>query len=178
MPTVYHGSKALFNKFDYSKMGLNGTAEGFGFYFTSKRSIAEGYAHNGYLYTVNFNGKKSLSSTKKTITKAQLKKFIIRLDELGQYLSNYGDTSYEGYNNVLQTTLDSEWSYSDNDVDLICAISNAYGNRETVLTELYKMFGYDHIKVTAEWGNSEDIENGLYIALVNDAFDIVNVDKQ
>lgn len=37
MTTVYHGSKAHFEKFDYSKMGLNGTAEGYGFYFTDKK---------------------------------------------------------------------------------------------------------------------------------------------
>ncbi|MCR8994610.1 hypothetical protein [Brevibacillus laterosporus] len=174
---VYHGSAMKFDRFDYDKIGKNATAEGFGFYFTSKKSIAENYAHKGYLYTVEFMGKKSLSSTKKTITKNQLKKFLERLNETGEYLSNYGDIKYEGFNDVLQNAVELEWENSNNDVDLICSICNAYGGKEEVLTELYNMFGYDHIQVNAEWGNSEDIENCLFIATVNEAFKIINVEK-
>ncbi|MCY9738151.1 hypothetical protein M5X17_31150 [Paenibacillus alvei] len=174
---VYHGSKVEFDRFDYAKIGENGTAEGFGFYFTSKKSIAENYAHKGYLYTVEFVGKKTLSSSFKTLTKDQLKKFLERLNETGEYLLNYGEIKYEGYYNVLQTAVNSEWEYNDNDVDLVSSICNAYGGKEEVLTELYDMFGYDHIQITAEWGNSEDIENCLFIATVNEAFKIISIEK-
>jgi len=173
MTIVYHGSKALFQRFDYSKMGQNGTSEGFGFYFTNNRNIAEGYAQNGYLYTVEFNGKKSLSSTKKTITKNQLKKLLIELDKRGQYLSNYGDTEFEGFEKVLSEAILNVWEYSNNDVDMICDICTAYGSREEVLTTLYQMFGYDSIQVPAEWGQQD-----LYIALVNDIITIKEVTKQ
>jgi hypothetical protein len=40
----YHGSPNAFQEFSYEFMGRNGTAEGYGFYFTSDREIAEGYA--------------------------------------------------------------------------------------------------------------------------------------
>lgn len=129
------------------------------------------------MYTVEFKGQKSLSSVKKTITKTELKRFLIHLDIIGKFLSNYGETDFEGYNKVLQTALDAEWNYSNNDVDLICSISNSFGSRETVLKELYKVFGYDHIAVTAEWGNHDDIANGLFIATVNEAFNIIQVDS-
>lgn len=170
---VYHGSKNKFEKFDYEYMGWNATSEGFGFYFTDSKQIAEGYA-SGFLYTVEFTGKKSLSSDKKTITKAQLRKFLTRLDETGQYLSNYGDTEYEGFNKVLSEAVNSTYN-SDDDVEMICGICNAYGNKEEVLQELYKMFGFDSIVLQAAWGT---VPHKIYIATVHEAYNIISVDPR
>lgn len=175
MTIVYHGSKAQFNKFDHAKIGQNATSEGYGFYFTDQKSIAEAYAQNGFLYTVEFNGKKSLSNTKKTITRSQLKQFLAKLHELNEQLSNYGDIGFYGYDKVLAEAVNNEWEYNDNDVDLIASICNSYGSKEP-LQVLYDMFGYDHIKMTAEWNHGLELEQTLYIALVNDIVNIVQVD--
>ena len=41
---VYHGSPEDFTRFSLDYLGANGTAEGYGFYFTDQKSIAEGYS--------------------------------------------------------------------------------------------------------------------------------------
>jgi hypothetical protein len=167
---VFHGSQQLFDTFDYSKIGLNGTSEGKGFYFTDSINIANGYGENGYLYAVEFNGKKSLSSDKKTITRQQLKKYLLALDEKTEYLSNWGDKDYEGLEKVLNEAVRGEYEQSDNDVDIISGISNACGDMETSLSLVYELLGYDSIMLDAEWGNGQRI----YIALTNDIINIVN----
>ena len=178
MTIVYHGSKVQFDKFDHSFIGKNATAEGYGFYFTDIKEIAEAYAQNGFLYTVKFNGKKSLSSTKKTITKTQLKKIIEQLHRSHEcgYLWDYGDIGTQGYNSVLAEAINLEYNGNDNDVELIASICNVYGSKEP-LQILYNMFGYDHIKTVAEWNHGLDEEQTLYIALVNDIINIVDVKK-
>lgn len=167
---VYHGSNALFDTFDYQKIGTNATDEGKGFYFTNNIQIARGYAHEGYLYTVEFSGKKSLSSTSKTITKEQLRHYLLRLHTSIDYLSNWDDVSYRGLPNVLHHAVDSEYEASDNDVDLIAGIINLSGSAAVSLQVLYEMFEYDSIIVDAKWGNQ-----CLYIALVNAIIQIVDV---
>lgn len=168
---VYHGSQELFDIFDYDKIGTNGTSEGKGFYFTDKKSIAEGYGQDGYLYIVEFNGEKRLSSKEKTITRQQLKEYLIRLDEETDYLSNWGDVSYDGYEKVLNKALRGEYDQSDNDVDMICGIANACGDIETSLTLVYEVLGYDSIIEEAEWGGDQRI----YIALINEIIEILDV---
>lgn len=170
---VFHGSQQLFDTFDYSKIGLNGTSEGKGFYFTDSINVANHYGSNGYLYAVEFNGKKSLSSDKKTITRQQLKTYLLALDEKTEYLSNWGDKDSDGLEKVLNEAVRGEYDQSDNDVDLISGISNASGDLETSLSLVYKLLGYDSIILDAEWGNGQR----LYIALTNDIITIVNVQE-
>lgn len=168
---VFHGSKNFFDVFDYSRIGLNGTSEGKGFYFTDSMSIASRYGESGYLYTVEFNGKKSLSSEKKTITRQQLKKYLLALDKETEYLSNWGDKDYDSLEKILNEAVRGEYEQSDNDVDMISGIANASGDIETSLSLLYKMLGYDSIVVDAEWGSGQRI----YIALTNDIIKMVDV---
>ena len=171
---VYHGSKELFERFDYKKMGTNGTMEGKGFYFTDTKKIAEHYAQNGYLYTVKFNGKKSLSSDNKTITRQQLKKYLKALDEKLDYLSNWGDKDYDGLDKVMNEAINGEYDGSDNDVDMIAGIVNTSGDTEDSLTLLYEILGYDSIVCTeVDWGE----EQKIYIALINDIIKIIDIQK-
>jgi len=191
---VYHGSPNKFTQFSYDNMRTNATSEGVGFYFTDNKEIATGYAsestnngkYNGYLYTVEFNGKKSLSSDKKTITKVQLKKFLKALnqailnsnDENIDYLSNYNDVEYYGIERVLTEAVNMEYDNNTNDVDLIAGICNASGNFEITLITLYKTLHYDSIVLTAEWGQDESgVNQQLYIALVNEAIKILNIEQ-
>jgi len=169
---VYHGSKEKFSSFDFSKIGLNGTSEGKGIYFTDNLKVARSYGEGGFLYTVNFKGKKSLSDSKLTINKKQLEKFMIALDEENEYLSNYGDKGYEGLKNVLNTAIEAELHGSDNDVDLISGIVNANGDIEEGMQILHDVLGYDSIVCEAEWGNQT-----LYIALIDDVIEILEVEE-
>lgn len=170
---VYHGSPARFEQFDYNRIGTNGTNEGKGFYFTDSARVARAYGENGYLYTVNFKGEKSLSNDTLTITRDELKEFLIELDKATEYLSNWGDVSYEGFESVLEEAVQGEYDVAESDVDLISGIANASGSMELSLTILQKQLGFDSIVMDADWGNGQKI----YIALVQDIIEIIEVEE-
>ena len=117
LKVVYHGSPSDFNTFRLEYLGANGTAEGYGFYFTDKKSIAENYSRGregqqngevGKLFEVYLDIKKPLSDTEVTMSRAQFRKFLTMLNkqvdadgERLDILSNYGDVEWEGLNKVL-----------------------------------------------------------------------------
>lgn len=175
LKVVYHGSPADFNEFSLAYLGTNGTAEGYGFYFTDKKSIADVYSkghegqrdenHKGRLFEVYLDIKKPLSDTEVTMSRAQFKKFLTELnkqvDEDGEpleVLSNYGDVAWEGLNNVLNYAMEIEYDGGDSDVNMVHSIINGVGNLETVLNVLRKTTGYDGIIVEdATWGGDQTI---------------------
>lgn len=174
--TVYHGTKDNFDTFGYSYISQStGTDEGFGFYFTNKRNIAEMFSQDGYVLTCEININKPLSETRKTISKSQLKKLIIAIQEKEDILSNYGEVFWSGFNNVLNDMVDSEYDTSDNDVELICSLCNCLGDKETVLKLVKKILGYDSII-----SNNNKYEDGtiIYIALDNNDIKIINKEKR
>ena len=159
LKVVYHGSPNDFTEFSYDFLGKNGTCEGKGFYFTDKKEIADTYGEKGKVYKVYLNITKPLSSQKLTITKANLKKFIKALDPDGNnYLTNYGDVQYEGYNYVLNEAVNNEYESSDNDVDLISVIATNAADTKRVNTLLYQVLGYDGIiEDNTKWGGDQTI---------------------
>lgn len=157
---AYHGSAKEFQDFSYEYLGSNGTSEGFGFYFTSDKSIAEGYADNGMLRKVALDIKKPLNFTQLTISKPEFTKFLQTLDPTGEnYLSNWGEVAYEGYNKVLNTAVEGEFSSSDNDVDLISGIIQASGRNAELINRILKQaLGYDGIIINKpSWGGDQTI---------------------
>ena len=175
LKVVYHGSPEDFNTFSLEYLGTNGTAEGYGFYFTDKKGIAQGYANgteaqghqgkNGKLFEVYLDIRKPLSDTKVTITRAQFRKFIRELNkQVGSdgeplyLLSNYGDIAYEGLNNVINNIMEIEYDGNDNDVNMIHSVINSTGEMETVFNVLRKTTGHDGIIVNeATWGGDQTI---------------------
>lgn len=173
---VYHGSPNKFDKFDYNKIGENGTAEGFGFYFTDKKSIAENYAGSGYIYTVELKGKE-LSGTEMTITEKQFRKLALHLNKKGEYLSNFGEVAYDGLENVLRIAVETEYESSEDDAELIGGIINAYGDKEGVLQAAYKLLGYGFIKDNEpKWGHSNGNQT-VYVALANEVIEVHKIEK-
>lgn len=172
---LYHGSPNQFEEFDYSKIGLNGTNEGKGFYFTDTKRIAEGYAgREGYLYTILWKGKKPLSYTEVTLTVQEFKKYILKLDEKLNYLSNWGEKEFEGVHSLLKKALMGEYKTAESDADMIGGIVNVSGSPEIALKTLHSLLGYDSIVIDSpEWGRGQKI----YVALVQDAFEIESVEK-
>jgi len=157
---AYHGSPKDFQEFSYEFLGTNGTAEGYGFYFTSDKRIAEGYANGGVLKEVYLDINKPLSYTTSTISPEALANFFRVLDPDGQgYLSNWGESDYEGYENVIRTAVEGELSGSDNDVDLISGIITGWGgNPESIYPILKQTLGYDGIIVNnPSWGGNQTI---------------------
>ena len=175
LKTVYHGSPSDFNEFSLEYLGTNGTAEGYGFYFTDSKNVAEGYARgteaqrhqgsNGRLYEVYLNITKPLSNTEVTMTRAEFKRFLREMnkqvDEDGEpldFLSNYGDVAWDGLNNVINLVTEIEYDGSDSDVNMIHSIINGCGSMETVFDVLRKTTGYDGIVVQdATWGGDQTI---------------------
>lgn len=157
---AYHGSPKEFQEFSYEFLGHNGTAEGFGFYFTSDKSVAEEYAGGGMLKEVYLDINKPLSTNSLTISTQDLAVFLKKLDPDGQgYLSNWGEADFEGYDKVLNTAVEGEISGSDNDVDLISGIIQGWGgNPESIYPLLKKTLGYDGIIVDKpSWGGNQVI---------------------
>lgn len=175
LKVVYHGSTADFNEFSLQYLGTNGTAEGYGFYFTDNREIAEGYSRgteaqrhqgaNGRLYEVYLDIKKPLSNDSVTMTRAEFRRFLMemnqKVDEDGEpldFLANYGDVSYEGLDNVIKSVFRAEYDGSDSDVNMVHSIINGSGNMEAVFDALRKTTGYDGIVVdNASWGDGQSI---------------------
>lgn len=169
---LYHGSPNKFTEFDYGRIRMNGTTEGVGFYFTDNKKIAEGYTNGGYLYTVDFKGKKALSSHKKTITKKELEKVIGAIEKEIGYLDNYGDVGYEGYARLMKMAVENNYTNNESDADIMGSIYMACGDDEGVIELFYKVLGYDHLVATPDWGDQK-----LYIALTNDIIKIKKVEK-
>lgn len=174
LKAVYHGSPSDFNTFSLKYLGTNGTAEGYGFYFTDKKHIAEGYSRgyegqqngeSGRLFECYLDIKKPLSDTEVTMTRAQFKKFLTELNnqvdadgEPLDVLSNYGDVEWEGLNKVLNYAMEIEYDGSDSDVNLVHSIINGCGNMEVVFDVLRRTVGYDGIIVNeASWGGDQTI---------------------
>lgn len=169
---VYHGSPNKFDQFDYSRIRTNGTSEGVGFYFTDNKQIASGYGSNGYIYTVELNVSKALSDNRKTLTIDEIKQLVIELDKQEEYLSNYGDVSFEGYDKVLQIAIDNLYNYNDTDTEIMGSIYNECGENENVIHLFHELLGYDYIESTPDWGNQK-----LYIALTNDVIEILEIEE-
>ena len=171
LKVLYHGTPNEFTKFSYDFIGSNGTALGKGFYLTDNIDIAEGYTtrdgKQGKVMKLYANITKPMSLKEKTISKDDFKKFIEAVDKKtdNQFLSDYGDIDYEGYNNVLNSALDS-YDYSDNDVDLIHDVLNTASlSWKDGFRLLKDTLGYDGV-----------ISDNVYIPVLPEQ--IKNVDNQ
>lgn len=167
---VYHGSPYAFEEFNYKHRGMNGSSEGYGFYFSDDINIAEGYSKNtGNIYKTYVNIEKPLSNKSYTISKAELKKLLIAIDksdmadvESGHwFLSDYGDIQREGLQRVLNVATDLIYDSSTNDVDMISSIINT-SSPDRVYRALKQTLGYDGI-ITKWDANDARGEVNIYI---------------
>lgn len=164
---VYHGSPNEFYEFDWNRVGLNGTQEGRGFYFTDDKSISENYGTEGGGGVREFYLKmeKPLNGLKVTMKKAEVKKLLKETDKFMKkhfddeyFLSNYGDTDYYGKEKVINDTVNNLFEYNNSDSDILYDIINTAGIRDNEDTAAFmkfitEKFGYDGI--LTEWSNWE-----------------------
>ena len=172
---VWHGSPSDFNEFSLRYLGTNGTAEGYGFYFTDRRAVAESYARgteaqrhqgaNGRLFEVFLNIAKPLSNERVTMTREEFRRFLRELNRQTdadgnplELLSNYGDAAYEGAEAVMNEAERLEYDGNDNDVDIVHSIINAVGDKERVFRVLRSTTGFDGIVADApKWGGDQTV---------------------
>lgn len=174
---VYHGSPNNFVEFDYQRIGTQGSSEGHGFYFTTDLETAKHYAENGWLYEADFHGTKPLSLEELTIDKDTFRKILEEIHKSGNdYLSNWGDIDFDGYETALNYAVDGMYYEGPgaNDVDLVAGLINSAGSAELVYRMLYEKFGFDHIPAHRE---SDHPDHTVYVATVKEAFTITKVTK-
>ena len=169
---VKHGTNEDFHIFDFSRIGKNGKAEGYGFYFSDDPEITERYG--GIQKEVYLNITKPLSQDKKTMKKADLAKFVNAVIDLDiskydadgltwqdSFISNYVNTYERGMSRryAVQEFVNQIWDYNTNDFDLVYEIAN--GDGKTYSSESMREFydvltdtlGYDG--VIAEWSHKD-----------------------
>ncbi|MBF1475091.1 MAG: hypothetical protein HXN70_06420, partial [Prevotella pallens] len=89
-----------------------------------------------------------LSLKEKTITKRQLFDIIKRIDEKevaadGEhwFISNYANYYDVGIDGAIREAAESEYPYSDNDVELVNSLISASGNFKDVVNSVYEITG-------------------------------------
>lgn len=154
---VYHGTDADFDTFDLSRAGKNGRQEGFGFYFAANQEITRKYGDKQK--KVYLNIEKPLYDNRRTVTKAELRKFAnalvdYQVNENGEdwrdtFISNYVDTYSTNRANAISQFVETVWEANENDQDLIYEIANGSGmnydvdTMEPFYNVLYQSIGYD-----------------------------------
>ena len=146
---VYHGSNNEFTKFDTARIGSStGTSDGRGFYFTTDKDYAYSFGKDGNVLSVFLNIDNPLSLKEKTITKQQLFDIIKRIDEKevaadGEHwlISNYANYYDVGIDGAIREAAESEYPYSDNDVELVNSLISASGNFKDVVNSVYEITG-------------------------------------
>ena len=146
---AYHGSNNEFTKFDTARIGSStGTSDGRGFYFTTDKDYANSFGKDGNVLSVFLNIDNPLSLKEKTITKRQLFDIIKRIDEKevaadGEHwlISNYANYYDVGIDGAIREAAESEYPYSDNDVELVNSLISASGNFKDVVNSVYEITG-------------------------------------
>ena len=146
---VYHGSNNEFTKLDTARIGSStGTSDGRGFYFTTDKDYANSFGKDGNVLSVFLNIDNPLSLKEKTITKRQLFDIIKRIDEKevaadGEHwlISNYANYYDVGIDGAIREAAESEYPYSDNDVELVNSLISASGNFKDVVNSVYEITG-------------------------------------
>lgn len=146
---VFHGAPSIFNTFDTHRIGSNtGTADGWGFYFTTDKDHAEGFGTaDGRVIEAFLNIRNPLDYSKKTISKLKLREIVKEIDRqeyanegVHYFLSNYGDYT-RGLSRVVDEAVNSEYEYSDNDVELVNSMIAGSGSVELIMNAVEKLTG-------------------------------------
>ena len=167
---VYHGSNNEFTKFDTARIGSStGTSDGRGFYFTTDKDYAYSFGKDGNVLSVFLNIDNPLSLKEKTITKRQLFNIIKRIDEKevaadGEhwFISNYANYYDVGIDGAIREAAESEYPYSDNDVELVNSLISASGNFKDVVNSVYEVTGKSSEIVPKENGTVHYVVTNPY----------------
>lgn len=179
---LYHGTPNEFTKFNYDKLGTNGTLLGKGFYLTDDINVGEAYANksdNGKIMKLYADIQKPLKWGEKSISKSQYKDFVEAINEetngtlFADYSGEYSKKGSNQYNSTLNDIL-MDYEYGGDDIDLISGLLNSTGmSWEKAYRILKNVTGYDGIIVTKDVYDSG--EGNVYIPFLPEQ--IKNVDN-
>lgn len=168
---LYHGSKNLFEKFDFSKIGSNATSEGIGFYMTDSIDVAQAYSENDIILFTDFDLKtlKFHNFNKKYFTRNSLKRFLLKLHILQGYensfLWNYEDLESYGIDKAINTCIELHQDCeSDADIlgSLICGGAGVK-DVNSLYNDFFKIDGFESIG----YSNKGDGSFKVYVFLNN-----------
>ena len=170
---VYHGSGAQFTEFSYDFIGRTGSAEGRGFYFTDKKTMAEGYHRDGgQLMEGYLNITKPLSLTKKTMKRTELAKLLKELDPTGDDIASgydmsggVGYPSKAWYTRAMNDAVKMIWEGNDNDSDILAEIANVIGDNKAAMKTAMDLFGYDGYIADGKYDGAS-----VYVAFTSEQF--------
>lgn len=168
----YHGSSAEFDQFKNNNQNIaTGRTFGFGTYLTDDLERARGYAgENGFIYEVEPQLNKALSSNEITLSHEEVSKILTGLskqqiedDGYPYLISDYGvgepTEEWSEYNEQMVSEIaDKVFESSENDTDVINELNNTGGDPDLVAKELNKM-GRTHIINTIDFeeGPSQEL---------------------
>jgi hypothetical protein len=172
---VYHGSKAKFDVFELNKANRIGASEGYGFYFTDNKNIAEGYRSNsGDLFEVYLSIKNPLNKDAKPFNNTELSKIIKAAvaneikenkgdiaDYKDTFLSNIADTYSTNFNNSIKEAV-KMLSENDSAIDQIAELANIMGSENIAMRSVTDATGYDGIYVKDFQGGEGDVYLAWY----------------
>lgn len=126
---MYHGTKADIAEFSHEFLGAGVDQYGSGFYFTSAKHTASGYADNtGAVYPSFLNVRKPLLETKVgRLSYAQIQNIILLSPELDDALDNFGDVGYEGKPKVMREAIMAHFDFQDRSSTILKTL-HALGN--------------------------------------------------
>ena len=195
IPNVYHGTKQKFNKFDYYHIGSHGSENGFGIYFTTDHDEAARYTNvdGDYILKADITINGFFSNDKITITKEQFKDYFRKYID-ADYLYNYGDVDYEGFDNILDKCTESFFEYYKSDKDIISELFYEIKNKfaDDAYDGIYEVFGKNGLMYTTQDIDSntaitnyiifsnKQIHNWEWLENINEQYlaeDRLNIDK-
>ena len=178
---VYHGTDQDFTIFDAKKFGgTNGTAEGFGIYFSDDKEITTKYGDiqlQGYL-----NITKPAYDSKKTITLPNLIKLVKATSEYeakkwdedinDTWISNYEDTYSNSLDFVYRSVARQILELNDNDKDIVQEVMAGMGIRNydqayEFYDVLKSVLGFDGFAV--KWTHADGTSD-VYVAFDSNQF--------
>lgn len=170
---VYHGSPSVFTKFSADYLGMHGSSEGQGFYFTDSKNMAEGYKKSGgQLLSGYLNIQNPLSDETVTLKRSEVRKLIKALDPTGDDLIlNYdprGGMDYPSaawYDRSLNATLETVMSGNNSDSEILAELANAMGDHGKVLETVSGVLGYDGYIVSEKYDGAN-----VYVSFKSNQF--------
>ena len=199
LKVMYHGTGNDFTVFNpMLQGGKNGTAEGYGLYFSDNTEVTDAYGDRqlkGYL-----NMKRPASSDAKTIKATELEKLIKatckqeaqKMVDDGEYdtvaeairdtwISNYVDTYSSNIASAYKEVTREILRMNSSDMDIIQEVMGGMAIRD-----YESAYGfYDTLKSTigvdgflTEWDNPNNLDKPFKIAVVFDSNQFKNIDNQ
>lgn len=174
MTILYHGTDKIFGDFNLDTIGKNGTANGYGIYFTDSIDFAKKYGN--VVYTVNLKIKRAIREGARTISRRELSNLLIALHREYDILNDFNDVSYYGSHKVLVDALDT-YNDVDCDVAIVSELANIVGCKLGVNRVINDTLGINCIVSKKYLNDLNDLRTD-YVAMVPEMVKIMKIENK